>query len=143
MKAVLEYGQRVVIAGRGSFAIHIETETGETIASITYGDGRIVDIMGPAEHNSVLLSSVTRTGVVLGSCGHKIADIVGHREPCSTCREPRYPRDTHLADCSAAQVALQTDPHATVVCRDCGRAKWMHGTRHDTCSQFTLPEPLA
>lgn len=41
--------------------------------------------------------------------------------------------DTHLADSSLARAG---SPDATYACAECGRAKWMHGTRHDTCTQF-------
>jgi hypothetical protein len=41
--------------------------------------------------------------------------------------------DLHLADSSLARAG---GPDATLACAECGRAKWMHGTRHDTCGQF-------
>lgn len=42
-------------------------------------------------------------------------------------------RDKHLATCDLAR---KGGPDATIACAECGRAKWMHGTRHDTCGQF-------
>ncbi|HSX22248.1 MAG TPA: hypothetical protein VLE97_05680 [Gaiellaceae bacterium] len=42
-------------------------------------------------------------------------------------------RDKHLASC---EVARDGGPNATLACARCGRAKWMHATRHDTCAQF-------
>jgi hypothetical protein len=41
--------------------------------------------------------------------------------------------DPHLADSSLARAG---GPDATLACAECGRAKWMHDTRHDTCGQF-------
>lgn len=41
--------------------------------------------------------------------------------------------DKHLATCELAQ---KGGPDATLACAECGRAKWMHATRHDTCGQF-------
>jgi hypothetical protein len=41
-------------------------------------------------------------------------------------------RDQHLADCELAKA----EPDATLACAECGRAQWMHETRHDTCGQF-------
>lgn len=32
--------------------------------------------------------------------------------------------------------AKRGGPDATLACAECGRAQWMHGTRHDTCGQF-------
>ena len=43
-------------------------------------------------------------------------------------------RDNHLADCDLAR---ESGPHATLACAKCGRALWMHKTRHDTCGQFS------
>ena len=43
-------------------------------------------------------------------------------------------RDTHLERC---ELARKGGPDATLACVECGRAKWMHGTRHDTCGQFS------
>ena len=42
-------------------------------------------------------------------------------------------RDLHLAECDLARAG---GPTATLACAECGRAKWMHETRHDTCPQF-------
>jgi hypothetical protein len=42
-------------------------------------------------------------------------------------------RDPHLADCS---LALKSGPEATLACAYCGRARWMHSTRHDTRGSF-------
>lgn len=42
-------------------------------------------------------------------------------------------QDPHLASC---QLARSGGADATLACACCGRALWMHGTRHDTCSQF-------
>jgi hypothetical protein len=42
-------------------------------------------------------------------------------------------RDTHLARCGLAKAA---GPDGTLACATCGRALWMHATRHDTCGQF-------
>jgi hypothetical protein len=42
-------------------------------------------------------------------------------------------RDTHLANCGLAKAS---GPDATLACAECGRALWMHKTRHDTCGQF-------
>lgn len=39
--------------------------------------------------------------------------------------------DLHLADCETAR-----GYRATLACAECGRARWMHGTRHDTCAAF-------
>lgn len=41
--------------------------------------------------------------------------------------------DRHLADCDLARAG---GPDATLACAECGRALWMHATRHDTCGQF-------
>ena len=41
--------------------------------------------------------------------------------------------DPHLARCDLAK---RSGPHATLACAECGRARWMHATRHDTCGQF-------
>lgn len=41
--------------------------------------------------------------------------------------------DDHLADCSLAK---SSGPDATLACATCGRAQWMHATRHDTCGQW-------
>jgi hypothetical protein len=41
--------------------------------------------------------------------------------------------DPHLADCDLAR---DGGPDATITCAECGRAYWMHATRHDTCGQF-------
>ena len=42
-------------------------------------------------------------------------------------------RDPHLATCGLAK---ESGPDATLACSNCGRALWMHATRHDTCGQF-------
>jgi hypothetical protein len=42
--------------------------------------------------------------------------------------------DPHLARCDLAK---RSGPHATLSCAECGRARWMHATRHDTCGQFS------
>jgi len=42
-------------------------------------------------------------------------------------------RDPHLATCDLAKAS---GPDATLACANCGRAQWMHATRHDTCGQF-------
>jgi hypothetical protein len=42
--------------------------------------------------------------------------------------------DVHLARCD---LAGRSGPHATLACAECGRARWMHATRHDTCGQFS------
>jgi hypothetical protein len=53
--------------------------------------------------------------------------------------------DSHLACCDLAK---RSGPHATLGCVECGRARWMHSTRHDTCGQFswvsaaTIPDEL-
>jgi len=41
--------------------------------------------------------------------------------------------DKHLATCGLAK---EGGPDATLACATCGRALWMHETRHDTCGQF-------
>lgn len=41
--------------------------------------------------------------------------------------------DRHLADCDRAR---SSGPDATLACCECGRALWMHATRHDTCGCF-------
>lgn len=41
--------------------------------------------------------------------------------------------DNHLAICGLAK---ESGPEATLACTYCGRALWMHSTRHDTCGQF-------
>ena len=41
--------------------------------------------------------------------------------------------DRHLADCGLAK---KSGPDATLACAYCGRALWMHATRHDTCGSF-------
>ena len=46
---------------------------------------------------------------------------------------PKLGRDLHLADCGLAKEA---GPDATLACAYCGRALWMHATRHDTCGSF-------
>lgn len=45
----------------------------------------------------------------------------------------RLGRDTHLERCDLAK---RGGPDATLACVECGRARWMHRTRHDTCAQF-------
>lgn len=53
--------------------------------------------------------------------------------------------DPHQARCDLAK---RSGPHATLACVECGRARWMHATRHDTCGQFswvaaaTIPDDL-
>ena len=42
-------------------------------------------------------------------------------------------RDKHLASCGLAK---ESGPDATLACANCGRALWMHSTRHDTCGRF-------
>lgn len=42
-------------------------------------------------------------------------------------------RDQHLADC---ELAKEGGPDATLACDECGRALWMHATRHHTCGYF-------
>jgi hypothetical protein len=42
-------------------------------------------------------------------------------------------RDSHLKDCGLAK---ESGPDATLACAECGRALWMHATRHDTCGYF-------
>lgn len=42
-------------------------------------------------------------------------------------------RDAHLKDCGLAK---ENGPDATLACAECGRALWMHATRHDTCGYF-------
>jgi hypothetical protein len=42
--------------------------------------------------------------------------------------------DAHL---SRYDLAKRSGPHATLACVECGRARWMHATRHDTCGQFS------
>lgn len=41
--------------------------------------------------------------------------------------------DKHLATCGLAK---ESGPDATLACAECGRALWMHATRHDTCGYF-------
>ena len=43
-------------------------------------------------------------------------------------------RDLHLED---SDLARDGGPEATLACAECGRAKWMHATRHDTCPSFS------
>jgi hypothetical protein len=45
----------------------------------------------------------------------------------------RLGRDPQHADCDLAK---DGGPDATLACAECGRALWMHATRHDTCGQF-------
>lgn len=47
--------------------------------------------------------------------------------------EIRMDRDTHLERCDLAK---RGGPDATLACDECGRARWMHRTRHDTCGSF-------
>ena len=47
-------------------------------------------------------------------------------------------RDPHLASCGLAR---QGGPDATIGCAECGRAYWMHATRHETCPQFSWVTP--
>lgn len=42
-------------------------------------------------------------------------------------------RDSHLKDCGLAK---ENGPDATLACAKCGRALWVHATRHDTCGYF-------
>lgn len=42
-------------------------------------------------------------------------------------------RDPQHKDCDLAKAG---GPDATLACAECGRALWMHATRHDTCGQF-------
>ena len=51
---------------------------------------------------------------------------------------PSLPRDLHLSN---SEPAKSGGPDATLACRECGRAKWQHGTRHDTCSRFVWVRP--
>jgi hypothetical protein len=46
-------------------------------------------------------------------------------------------RDAHHERC---QLAKASGPHGTLACKECGRARWMHATRHDTCGQFRWVE---
>ena len=41
--------------------------------------------------------------------------------------------DKHLASCGLAK---ESAPDTTLACAYCGRALWMHSTRHATCGQF-------
>jgi hypothetical protein len=43
------------------------------------------------------------------------------------------PRDPQHEDCKLAQDGW---PDSTLACAECGRALWVHATRHDTCPQF-------
>jgi len=48
-------------------------------------------------------------------------------------------RDTQHKDCDLAKAG---GPDATLACAVCGRALWLHATRHDTCTQFSwITEP--
>lgn len=47
---------------------------------------------------------------------------------------PLLGHDRHLASCDLAKAG---GPDATLACAECGRALWMHATRHDTCGQFS------
>ena len=42
-------------------------------------------------------------------------------------------RDSQHATCGLAK---ESGPDATLACANCGRALWMHATRHDTCGYF-------
>lgn len=42
-------------------------------------------------------------------------------------------RDSQHATCGLAK---ESGSDATLACANCGRALWMHSTRHDTCGQF-------
>lgn len=42
-------------------------------------------------------------------------------------------RDMHLATCDRS---VDAGPTGTLACAHCGRARWMHGTRYDTCASF-------
>ncbi len=42
-------------------------------------------------------------------------------------------RDKQLANC---ELAKESGADATLACANCGRALWMHSTRHDTCGYF-------
>lgn len=46
---------------------------------------------------------------------------------------PKLRRDRDQATCGLAR---ESGPDATLACAECGRALWMHETRHDTCGQF-------
>lgn len=47
--------------------------------------------------------------------------------------EVKLQQDPHLANCGLAK---SSGLDATLACEECGRAMWMHNTRHDTCGWF-------
>lgn len=42
----------------------------------------------------------------------------------------------HDSQHATCDLAKESGPDATLACANCGRALWMHATRHDTCWQF-------
>ena len=54
-------------------------------------------------------------------------------QPAAAAIVAKLGHDRHLADCGLAR---QAGPDATLACAYCGRALWMHATRHDTCGSF-------
>lgn len=54
-------------------------------------------------------------------------------QPSAAAIRTELARDPHLATCDLATAG---GPDATLACANCGRALWMHSTRHDTCGQF-------
>lgn len=53
--------------------------------------------------------------------------------PAAAAIRVKLGRDPQHADCDLAK---KGGPDATLACAKCGRAMWMHATRHDTCGQF-------
>jgi hypothetical protein len=48
-------------------------------------------------------------------------------------------REEHEGDDSVPS-AYRHIPGAADICTKCGRERWMHGTRHDTCTRFQSEE---
>lgn len=56
-----------------------------------------------------------------------------HWQDAAAAISVKLGRDHHLASCDLAK---EGGPDATLACAECGRALWMHSTRHDTCGYF-------
>jgi len=54
-------------------------------------------------------------------------------QPAAAAILAKLGRDSQHATCGLAR---ESGPDATLGCAECGRALWMHATRHDTCGQF-------
>lgn len=62
-----------------------------------------------------------------------VENTAAHWQSAAAAIFVKLGHDSHLATCGLAK---ESGPDATLACASCGRAQWMHATRHDTCGQF-------